>query len=136
MSAHCSARSCSLLKTVLKKIRDQYQAYCTYKMHAMATHHGGASHQLDRGLDILTEDPEPTDINNDSIHSSDTTVAPGGPEAVGHTEDLVYDSQDRLTALMREITHLCQRVAAREGQPAETLDHIWCELQNLLKAIH
>ena len=37
---------------------------------------------------------------------------------------------------MREITDLCQRVAAGEGQPAETLDHIQCEIQNLLIAIH
>ena len=49
----------------------------------MATHHGDASCSLDRGLDILAEDPEHTDINNDSTHSSDTTVALGGQEAVG-----------------------------------------------------
>ena len=34
----------------------------------------------DRGLDILAEDPEHADINNDSIHSSDATVALGGTE--------------------------------------------------------
>ena len=53
----------------------------------------------------------------------------GGPEAVGHPEDLIYSYHDRLTALMREINDLHQRVAAAEGQPAETLDHIQCELQ-------
>ena len=58
MSAHHHTRSHSLLNTVLGKIGDQCQAYCTtYKTHAMAAHHGGAGHPLDRGLDILTEDP-------------------------------------------------------------------------------
>ena len=39
-SAHCSTRLHSPLKTVLGKIGDQYQAYCTmYKIHTMATHH-------------------------------------------------------------------------------------------------
>ena len=105
-------------------------------MHAMATHHGGTGHPMDRGLDILTEDPEYTNTDNGSTHSSDTTVALGGLKAVGHPEDPVYDNQDRLTALMREITDLHQRVAAGEGQPAETLDCIQHELQNLSIAIH
>ena len=94
-------------KTVLGKIRDRYQAYCTtYKMHAMATHHGGTGDPLDRGLDILTEDPEHADIDNESTHSSDATVVLGGPEAVGHPEDQVYGNQDKLTALTREINGL------------------------------
>ena len=76
MSACHNTRSHSLLKTVLGKIGDWYQAYCTtYKTHAMATHHGGAGHPLNRGLDILTEDTEHTDIDNDSTHSLDATVA-------------------------------------------------------------
>ena len=120
---------CSLLKTVLGKIGDRYQAYCsTYTMHAMATCHGGVSHPLDRGLDIRAKDPEHADIENESTHSSDTTVDLAGPEAVGHLEDLVYGNQDRLTALMREINKLHQRVAAGEGQLSETLDCIACEL--------
>ena len=102
----------------------------------MATHHRGAGHPLDRGLDILVEDPEHTDIDNDSTHSSDATVTLGGSEAVGHPEDPVYDNQDRLTALTREINDLHQKVAAREGQPAETLDHTQHELQNHSIAIH
>ena len=53
----------------------------------MATHHGVARCPLDRGLDILTEHPEHAHLNNDSTHSSDTTVALGGPEAVGHPKD-------------------------------------------------
>ena len=105
-------------------------------MHAMATCHGGAGCPLDRGLDILTEDLEHADIDNESTLSSDATVTLGGPEAVGHPKDLVYSNQDKLTALVTEINDLHQQVAAGKGQPAETLDHIECELQNLLIALH
>ena len=95
----------------------------------MATHHGCTGHPLDRGLDILTEDPEHTDIDNESTNSSHALVALGGPEVVGHPKDPVYDNQDRLTTLMREINHLHQRVAAGEGQPTGTLDCMESELQ-------
>ena len=44
--------------------------------------------------------------------------------------------KDRLGALIKELNALCQRVAVGEGQPAETLDHIQQELQNLSSAIH
>ena len=37
---------------------------------------------------------------------------------------------------MREITNLHEQVEAGEGQPAEILDHIECELQNLSIALH
>ena len=85
------------------------------KTHAMATHHGGTGHHsLDRGLGILTEDTEHADINN-STHTSDATVALGDPEAVGHPEDPMYNNQDRLTTLTREINNLHQRVAEGEG---------------------
>ena len=77
-------------------------------MHAMATHHRGAGCPLDRGLDILTEDPEHADIDNESTHSSDATVALVGPEAVGHPENPVYSNQDKLIALTREINKLHQ----------------------------
>ena len=137
MSAQHNTRLHSPLKTILGKIGDQYQAYCTrYKMHAMATHHRGTGCPLARGLNILTEDPEHADINNGSTHRSDATVALGGLDAVGHPEDPVYNNQDRLTSLMREISDLYQRVAAGEGQPAGILDCIQCELQNLLITIH
>ena len=82
MSAHHSTRMHSPFKTVLKMMGDKYQAYCTmYKTHAMATYHGGTGCLLDRGIDLNAEDPEPTDIDNESTHSSDTTVALGGSEA-------------------------------------------------------
>ena len=63
MSAHCNVRSHSLLKTVLSKLGDTYQAYHnTYKTHAMATHHGGAGQPLDRDTTLHGQD---TDIPND-----------------------------------------------------------------------
>ena len=94
---------------MLGKIGDNYQAYCTtYKMHAMATHHGATGCPLDRGIDLHAEDPEPTDIDNESIHSSDTTVALGGLEAEGHSKDPVYSHHNKLAALVREINDLHQ----------------------------
>ena len=81
----------------------------------MATLHRGVGCPLDRGLEILAEDTDHADIDNNSTHSSDTTVALGDPEAVGHPDDPAYDNQDRLTAIIREINDLCQRVAVGEG---------------------
>ena len=77
-------------------------------MYAMATHHGGRGCPLDRGIDLHAEDPEHADIDNESTHASDATVALGGSEAQGHPKDPVYNNHDRLTALMREINDLCQ----------------------------
>ena len=77
-------------------------------MHAMATHHRGAGHPLDRGINLHAEDPEPTDIDNESTHSSNATVALGGPEAEGHPKDPVYSNHNKLTALTREINDLHQ----------------------------
>ena len=109
MSAHHSTRLHSPLKTVLGKIRDRYQAYCTtYKMHTMVTHHRGAVHPLDRGGDINAEDPKHAAIDNESTHSSDAAVALGEPEAEGHPENPVYNNHNKLTALMREINYLHQ----------------------------
>ena len=100
MSAHHNTKLHSLLKTVLGKTGDWYHAYCTtYKAHTMATHHGGTGCPLDRGLDILTEDTQHADINNDSTHSSDATVALGGPEIAEHPADPAHNNQDRLMAL-------------------------------------
>ena len=109
MPACHSTRMCSPFETKLRKIRDKYQAYCTtYKTHAMATHHEGAGHPLDRGINLSTEGPEPTDIDNESTHSLDATVALGRPEAEGHPEDCVYSTQDKLMMLTREINDLHQ----------------------------
>ena len=116
---------------------DWYQAYCTtYKSHVMAICYGGKGCPLDRGLDILTEDPEHGNIDNSSTHGLDATVALGGPETVGHSEDPAYNDQDRLKVLIWEINNLHQRVVAGEGQQVETLDCIQHELQNLSIAIY
>ena len=58
----------------------------------MATHHGGTGCLLDRGMDIHSEDPDHADIDNESTHSSDVTVALGGPEVEGHPKDCVYNN--------------------------------------------
>ena len=122
---------------MLRKIIDRYKAYCTsYKTHAIVTHHGDAGCLLDRGINLHVEDTEPADIDNESTHRSDTTVALGGPETEGHLIDPVYNNHDKLAVLMREINDLHQLVQAGEQQPAETLDCIECELQNLLIALH
>ena len=63
---------------------------------------------MDRGIDIQAEDPKYADIDNESTHSSDATVALGGPEVEGHPEDPVYNNHDKLTTLMREINELHQ----------------------------
>ena len=123
-------------KTVLGKIRDRYQAYTTtYKTHAMATCHRGARHPVDRDINLHIEDMEGIntgpDNNNDSTSGSDTTIAFGGSEAGGHPSEFIPSNQGTLTALTREILNLHQGVEAREGQPAEGLDHIEWELQNL-----
>ena len=76
MSAHYSTRMYSPFKTVLRKIGEKYQAYCTkYKTHTMATHHRGTRKPLDRGINFGAEDPEPTDIDNESTNGLDATVA-------------------------------------------------------------
>ena len=78
MSAYHSTRMHLPLKTVLGKIRARYQAYCTtYKMHIMATYHGGTGCPLDRSINLHPEHPEHTDIDNESTHSSNATVALG-----------------------------------------------------------
>ena len=105
-------------------------------MQAVATHHRGAGCPLDRGIDFHAEDAEPTDIDNESTYSSDVTVALGGPEAEHHPKDPVYNNHYKLAAPIMEINDLHQQVEAGEGQPAETLDCLECELQNLLIALH
>ena len=93
MSACHSTRMHSLFKTVLGKIGDKYQAYCSiYKTHAMATHHGGTGCPLDRDINLITDKTTGTDNDNESTHGSDATVALGGPEAEGHPDDTIQQS--------------------------------------------
>ena len=62
MSGCCSKNSKQMYsqpKTMLRKIKDRYQAYCTmYKTHAMATCHRGAGCPVDRDIDLHVEDTE------------------------------------------------------------------------------
>ena len=85
---------------------------------------------------ISTQRTQNPQIDNESTHSSDATVALGGPEAEGHPKDPVYSNHNKLTVLTREINHLHQWVGAGEGQWAVTLDHIECKLQNFSIALH
>ena len=103
----------SPLKTFLGKMGERYQAYCTmYKMHAMATHHGGAAYPVDRNINLHIDDMEGIntgpDNDNESTSGSDTTVAFVGSEADGHSSKLIPSNQARLTALMRELHDLHQ----------------------------
>ena len=114
----------SPFKNVLGKIGDKYQAHCAmYKTHTMATCHRGKGHPLAKDIDLSARDPEPTNTDNESTHSSDATVALGEPEAEDHPDDPIYSNQDKLMALMIEINDLCHQVEAGEGQPAGSLDH-------------
>ena len=70
MSTHCNLRSCSPLKTVLNRLGDIYQAYCNiYKMHAMATHHGGSGQPLHRDVTLNGKDTD-VDIPHDYHHEN------------------------------------------------------------------
>ena len=82
-------------------------------MHALATHHGQTGCPLDRAINLNTEDPEPTDIDNQSTHSSDARVALGGLEAEGNPKDTVYSNHNKLVALRRDINDLHQGVEAQ-----------------------
>ena len=130
---------CSPLKTVLGRIRDRYQAYyTTYKTHAMTTHHGGTGHQVDRDTNLHIEDMEGINVgpdnDNESTSGLDTTIVFGRSEVHGHPSSLILSNQAKLTACIREIHHLYQWVEDEEGQPAEGLDCIEWELQNLSHA--
>ena len=98
----------------------------------MPTCHRGTGHPVARD-NVHIADPEAKgmDKDNDSISGLDPTVALGGLEAEGNTNELLPSNQAKLTALMRETNDLCQWVEAGEGQPVESLDHIEWELQNL-----
>ena len=97
MSACCSLRSCSTLKTVFGKIGDTYQAYCnTYKMHTMATHHGGLGQPLNRDIDVSREAHKVTDTDVEDTQD------------FHHFEDLEHNNPARLTAITRELEGLCQ----------------------------
>ena len=70
------------------------------------------------------------------LSGSDTTIAFGGSEADGHPSELIPSNQAKVTALTRDINDLHQWVEVGKGQPAECLDYIEWELQNLSLALH
>ena len=125
MSAHCSLRSHSPLKTVFGKIGDTYQAYChTYKTHTMASHHGGSGQHLDR--DINAHETTDTEIEQAQefhhVNTNDFKASyPNNPA--------------RLTAITRELDDLWE-VQTGEGQPSEALNCIECKLQRLSISLH
>ena len=97
----------SPLKTMFERTGDRYQSYCTkYKTHAMTNCHGGAECPEDRELNSYIEGARGIDIgpdnDNESEHSSDTTVAFGGAEANGHLSDPLPNSQADLKLLTRQ----------------------------------
>ena len=102
----------SPLKTLLGKIGDRDQSYCTtYKTHTMTTCHRGAGHAVkDRDLDFHIEDTRGIDIgphnDNESTNSSDTMTAFGGSEADGHLGNLLPNSEANLSIHRREINSL------------------------------
>ena len=68
-----------------------------YKMHTMATHHGGAGCPIDRDINLHIEDMEGIntgpDNNNEGTSGSDTTVAFGGSEADGHPNEHIPSNE-------------------------------------------
>ena len=96
----------SPLKTVLRKLNNRYQSYCATKNPCYnhlpwrnRTHRQRQRTQFPcrgtGGIDIGS------DNNNESTNNSDTTIAFGGSEPVGH--DLLHSSQVNLTVLTIEI---------------------------------
>ena len=69
MSAYCSVRSQSPLKSELNKIGDSYQTYVNaYKTHAMATHHGGTGQPPERTPTPHEQDPDtPSKYHHEDI---------------------------------------------------------------------
>ena len=98
MSACCSLRSHSPLKTVFGKIGDTYQAYChTYKTHAMATHHAGSGQPSDR--DITAHKSTDTEIEHaQEFHHVN----------LNDFEESNPNNPARLTIITRELDDLCQ----------------------------
>ena len=123
MSAHQNLRLCSLLKTVLGRLGDTYQAYCnTYKTHTKATHHGGSGQPLDRVTDMSREEQPVMDTNvelQQDFH----------PEDTDQFENLEHKNPNRLHVITRELDDLHQRIQAEEGCPTESLHCIEQELQ-------
>ena len=122
MSAHCSLRSPSPLKTVFGKIGDTYQAYYhTNKTHAKATHHWGSEQPTDRDI---------------TLHKSTDTEIEHAQEFHHDFKESETNNPTRLTAITRELDDLHQWVQAGEGQPLEALNDIEHKLLTLSISLH
>ena len=92
MSAHHNLRMHSLLKKVLNKLGDSYQAYVnTYKMHMMATHHGGMGQPSE-----MDSNPQAQDID----------IPNNYPEDVDDFGNIEHENHMRLKELINELDHL------------------------------
>ena len=117
MSACCSHRLNSSLKSVLNKIEDSYQTYSnTYKTHAMATHHRGAGQPSDRDPNLLEQD---TDIPSNHLKDID------------NLENVEHENHTTLKDLSRNLDDLWHSVENAEGQTMEAIHHLECELHSL-----
>ena len=99
MSACRNLRSHSPLKTVFNKLGDTNQAYCnTYKIHAMATHHGGTGQPFDRDDTLHGKD---TEVNTPhDYHHKDT----------GDFETIEEEHDTNLANITWKLDDLCHRV--------------------------
>ena len=103
-------------------IGDIYQTYCnTCKTHAVATHHGGSEQSLNRNVDSVREEQP-------GVHTDVEVLQDFQPDDSDLFEDVEHWNPTRLTAIMREMDALHQRIQGEEGQPTESLHHIEQEL--------
>ena len=112
----------SPLKKVLNKLGDSYQTYVnTYKMHTLATHHGGTGQPSEMDPNPQAQD---IDIPNDYL------------EDVDDFENIEHENHLQLKALTNELDHLQHKVEATKNQPTDTIQHLECELHGLSLALH
>ena len=93
MSAHCSLRSCSLLKKAIDKLGKPYQTYTNkYKTHTMATHNRGTGQPLER-------DPTPQEQDNDTLDHYQH-------EGFDDFENVENENHTQLNDLTKALDHL------------------------------
>ena len=83
---------CPPLKKVLNKLGDSYQTYINmYKMHTIATHHGGTGQPLE-----IDSSPQAQDIDIPSCY----------PEDMDDFEYIEHENHTQLKELTNELDHL------------------------------
>ena len=106
ISAYHTTRMNSPFKTVLRKTRDKYQAYCTmYNTHYDYPPWRHKTHLRDLNLNV--EDAMHINNDNESTYGLDSTIPLGGPEEEGYPNDPICSNQVKLMELMREINVSC-----------------------------